>query len=92
LIHSGILLQGIVDKNSVGTSAGSIVHICWLQNGWEDTRNFMNQIQAVVNYWFVNVSYSVSVSDTVADANTINNIQNTLNEAKEKVFFFFNLD
>jgi len=85
LIHSGILLQGIVDKNIVGTSAGSIVHICWLQNGWEETRNFMNQIQAVVNYWMVNVSYSVSVSDTVADANTINNIQSTLNEAKEKV-------
>ena len=33
--------------------------------GWEQTRDFMNQIQAVVNYWMVNVSYSVSVSDTV---------------------------
>jgi DNA-directed RNA polymerase II subunit RPB1 len=85
LIHSGELMQGIVDKNTIGTSAGSIVHITWLQMGWEDTRSFMNQIQAVVNYWFVNVSYTVSVSDTVADASTINNIQATLNEAKEKV-------
>jgi DNA-directed RNA polymerase II subunit RPB1 len=45
----------------------------------------MNQIQAIVNYWFCNISYTVSVSDTVADASTINNIQATLNEAKEKV-------
>jgi DNA-directed RNA polymerase II subunit RPB1 len=85
LIHSGELLQGIVDKNTVGTSAGSIVHITWLQMGWEETRSFMNQIQAIVNYWFCNISYTVSVSDTVADASTINNIQATLNEAKEKV-------
>ena len=85
LIHSGELLQGIVDKNTVGTSAGSLVHITWLQMGWEETRSFMNQIQAIVNYWFCNISYTVSVSDTVADASTINNIQATLNEAKEKV-------
>eukprot|EP01038_Epipyxis_sp_PR26KG_P008142 gene8142-11021_t len=85
LIHSGILLQGIIDKNSVGTSGGSIVHVCWISKGWEETRSFMNQIQTVVNYWLVNTSYSVSISDTVADATTINNIQSTLNEAKEKV-------
>lgn len=85
LIHSGILLQGIVDKNIVGASGGSIVHICWLSKGWEETRDFMNQIQAVVNYWMVNTSYSVGISDTVADATTINAIQSTLNEAKEKV-------
>ena len=85
LIHNGTLLTGIVDKNIVGTSGGSIVHVTWLQKGWEETRNFMNQIQAVVNFWMANVSYSVSVSDTVADADTIRNIQSALNEAKEKV-------
>ncbi|RYH23447.1 hypothetical protein EON65_17735 [archaeon] len=85
LIHSGILLQGTVDKNIVGASGGSIVHVCWVQKGWEETRSFMNQIQGVVNYWMVNTSYSVGVADTVADAATINNIQATLNEAKEKV-------
>jgi DNA-directed RNA polymerase II subunit RPB1 len=85
LIHNGVLLQGIVDKNIVGTSGGSIVHVTWLQRGWEETRNFMNQIQGVVNFWMANTSYTVSVSDTVADADTIHNIQSALNEAKEKV-------
>jgi DNA-directed RNA polymerase II subunit RPB1 len=85
LIHSGILLQGIVDKNIVGTSGGSIVHVTWLQKGWEETRNFMNSIQGIVNYWMVNTSYSVGISDTVADAATIQNIQDTLDKAKEKV-------
>lgn len=85
LIHSGQLMHGIVDKNIVGASGGSVVHICWLQLGWEETRAFMNQIQCVVNYWMVNTSYSVGVADTVADADTINNIQATLDEAKTKV-------
>ena len=85
LIHDGLLLSGIVDKNIVGASGGSIVHVTWLSKGWEETRNFMNQIQGIVNFWFVNTSYSVSVSDTVADAKTIEDIQDTLNKAKEKV-------
>lgn len=85
LIHDGELLQGTVDKNIVGTSGGSVIHITWLQKGWEDTRDFMNQIQCVVNYWLASNSYSIGVSDTVADASTINNIQDTLNTAREKV-------
>lgn len=85
LIHNGDLLQGIVDKNIVGASGGSIVHICWVQKGWEETRNFMNQIQAIINYWMVNTSYTVGVCDTVADVSTINGIQDTLNQAKKRV-------
>lgn len=69
----------------MGTSGGSIVHVTWLEKGWEETRSFMNQVQTVVNYWMVNTSYSVGVSDTVADATTINTIQATLDEAKKKV-------
>ena len=85
LVHQGVLLHGIVDKNIVGTSGGSMVHVSWLEKGWEETRSFMNQVQTVVNYWMVNTSYSVSVSDTVADAATINKIQETLDDAKKKV-------
>ena len=85
LIHSGELMQGIVDKNIVGTSGGSIVHVCWLEDGWEETRRFMNQVQTVVNYWLVNTSFSVGISDTVADVATMKTIQDTLDEAKSKV-------
>jgi DNA-directed RNA polymerase II subunit RPB1 len=85
LIHSGMLMHGIVDKNIVGTSGGSIVHICWLEKGWEETRSFMNQVQTVVNSWMVNNSYSVGVSDTVADAKTISDIHDVLNDAKDRV-------
>ena len=85
LIHEGELLQGIMDKNTVGTSGGSMVHICWLQEGWKETRRFMNQVQCVSNYWMSTTSYTVSVSDTVADSITMTKIQDTLDDAKNKV-------
>ena len=85
LIHSGMLMSGIVDKNIVGTSAGSIVHVCWLSKGWEETRAFMNQCQTAVNYWMAQTSYTVSISDTVADNKTMESIQDTLDTAKKQV-------
>ena len=85
LVHEGELLQGIMDKNTVGTSGGSMVHVCWLQEGWKETRRFMNQVQCVANYWMANTSYTVSVSDTVADSVTMTKIQDTLDDAKIKV-------
>lgn len=85
LIHSGELLCGTVDKNVVGTSGGSIVHITWLSKGWEETRAFMNQLQCAVNYWMLNTSYTVSVSDTVADDNTMANIADAIRTAVDRV-------
>ena len=36
LIHSGELICGTVDKNIMGTSGGSVVHVTWLSLGWEE--------------------------------------------------------
>lgn len=85
LILDGQVIMGIMDKNIIGNSGGSIVHVCQLQDGWQETRRFMGEVQCVVNYWMVNTSYTVGVADTVADKATMNQIQNTLDEAKVKV-------
>ncbi|CAM9294553.1 unnamed protein product [Ectocarpus fasciculatus] len=85
LVLDGQVIMGIMDKNIIGNSGGSVVHVCQLQDGWQETRRFMGEIQCVVNYWMVNTSYTVGVADTVADKATMNQIQNTLDEAKVKV-------
>ena len=85
MIHNGILLHGIVDKKIVGASSGSIVHVLWLQKGWEETRAFMNGIQKIVNYWFVNTSYTVGICDTIADAKTLEGIAKSIQSAKKKI-------
>ena len=85
LIIDGELIHGIVDKKIVGATAGSIVHVTFLDKGWELTRDFMNCVQTVVNYWMVNTSYTVGICDTVADAKTMVNITRSINEARDRV-------
>jgi DNA-directed RNA polymerase II subunit RPB1 len=85
LILNGELIQGVIDKAIVGAKAGSIVHMTWLDLGWEETRRFMNEVQMVANAYMVNRSYTVGVADTVADESTMNEIHAALAEAKENV-------
>ena len=85
IIRNGYLISGTMDKNIIGTTGGSVVHQTWLEKGWEETRSFMNQCHLIINYWMAQNSYSVGVSDTVADKETMVKIQATLDESKEKV-------
>jgi len=85
LIIHGKLLTGIIDKKMVGSSAGGVIHTSWLECGWDRTRLFMDQIQQIVNYWLVNISFSIGVADTVADPATIRTIEETIDDAKGQV-------
>lgn len=85
LILNGELIQGTIDKAIVGAKAGSIVHMTWLDLGWEETRRFMNEVQMVTNAWMCKRSYTVGVADTVADETTMEAIHEALSEAKTNV-------
>jgi DNA-directed RNA polymerase II subunit RPB1 len=84
-IQDGELLMGILDKCTLGMSQGSLIHITWLEKGWEETRRFMDQLQQVMNYWMLHTSFSISISDTVADSDTMKTVSSILDKAKEKV-------
>lgn len=45
--------MGILCKKSLGTSAGSLVHISYLEMGHDVTRLFYSNIQTVVNNWLL---------------------------------------
>jgi len=45
--------MGILCKKSLGTSAGSLVHISYLEMGHDITRLFYSNIQTVVNHWLL---------------------------------------
>uniref|UniRef100_A0A3B4B8G5 DNA-directed RNA polymerase subunit n=1 Tax=Periophthalmus magnuspinnatus TaxID=409849 RepID=A0A3B4B8G5_9GOBI len=47
------LIMGILCKKSLGTSAGSLVHISYLEMGHDITRLFYSNIQTVVNNWLL---------------------------------------
>ncbi|GMI08152.1 hypothetical protein TrLO_g5004, partial [Triparma laevis f. longispina] len=85
LIREGKLLCGIVDKKTIGTGMGGLIHTSWLDVGFDETRRFMNQIQQITNYWVLQCSFSIGVIDTIADKSTMVDIEKTINNAKQQV-------
>lgn len=53
IVENGELIMGILCKKSLGTSAGSLVHISYLEMGHDITRLFYSNIQTVVNNWLL---------------------------------------
>lgn len=62
-----------------------MIHISWLEMGWDATRLFMNLIQKVTNNWLVATSFSIGIADTVADTDTIHTIEGIIDDAKGQV-------
>lgn len=108
--------MGILCKKSLGTSAGSLVHISYLEMGHDITRLFYSNIQTVVNNWLLiegergpsrpirtprfqsifallisifknslTSGHSIGIGDSIADAKTYLDIQNTIKKAKQDV-------
>ena len=84
-IQEGELLEGTVDKKTIGSGMGGLIHTAWLDVGFEETARFMNQVQVVVNYWVLQSSFSIGIIDAVADLETMKQIEGTINKAKKQV-------
>ena len=84
-IQEGELLEGTVDKKTIGSGMGGLIHTAWLDVGHEDTVRFMNQVQQLINYWVLQCSFSIGVCDAVADVETMRQIESTINKAKLQV-------
>ncbi|KAK2510963.1 hypothetical protein Q9966_016770 [Columba livia] len=77
--------MGILCKKSLGTSAGSLVHISYLEMGHDTTRLFYSNIQTVINNWLLIEGHTIGIGDSIADAKTYQDIQNTIKKAKQDV-------
>ena len=85
VIEEGELICGMLDKKSLGTSGGSLIHVTWNEYGPPAARAFIGVWQRVVNYWIVNRGYSIGIGDTIADAKTMDDIVQTIDSSKKEV-------
>lgn len=85
IIQQGEIMSGMLDKKTLGTSQGSLVHIIMNENGPEATKRFLGQTQQLVNYWLLQVGFSVGISDTIADPQTRLDVERTIKTAKNDV-------
>jgi len=85
MIEHGEIIYGIVDKKTVGASAGGLVHVIMREKGPDVCCNWFNGMQRVVNYWLLQNGFSIGIGDTIADRDTMSYITRTIAEAKDKV-------
>lgn len=84
-IQNGELLEGIIDKKTIGSGMGGLIHTAWLDKGWQANADFMIQVQQMTNYWVLQHSFSIGVMDAVADVDTMKQIESTINKSKLQV-------
>ncbi|KAL0236455.1 hypothetical protein GEMRC1_003037 [Eukaryota sp. GEM-RC1] len=85
VIHNGELMMGMVDKNTVGRSDGSLIHILVKDHGYAASRQFLSQIQRVLHQFMQIRGFSIGISDVIADSSTMSTINRTIDDAKLKV-------
>lgn len=84
-ITNGVLICGIVDKKTVGSSANGLVHVTWKEFGPRRTDQLLSDIQVLVNHYMLHRGQSIGIGDTIADEATMGVVINTINSAKQSV-------
>lgn len=54
-----------MQKEIVGSGAGGLIHIIWLEIGPDATNHFITTTQRIVNNWLMQNSFSVGAADIV---------------------------
>lgn len=85
LIDQGNLLCGVIDKSSIGSTSGGIIHIIMNEIGPDGAKDFMGQVQVLINYWLLNQSFTIGIGDSVADSSTSEDIQKIIENCKKDV-------
>ncbi|CAI8497078.1 unnamed protein product [Hanseniaspora opuntiae] len=85
LVIDGEIIFGVVDKKTVGSSAGGLIHVVTKEKGPYVCAKLFGNIQKVVNYWFLHNGFSIGIGDTIADEKTMVEITEAIAVAKVKV-------
>lgn len=84
-IEKGEVISGTLCKKTLGTSTGSLIHVIWEEVGPDAARKFLGHTQWLVNYWLLQNGFSIGIGDTIADAATMEKINETISKAKNEV-------
>eukprot|EP00181_Compsopogon_caeruleus_P004164 CAMPEP_0184689352 /NCGR_PEP_ID=MMETSP0312-20130426/30607_1 /TAXON_ID=31354 /ORGANISM="Compsopogon coeruleus, Strain SAG 36.94" /LENGTH=1800 /DNA_ID=CAMNT_0027146691 /DNA_START=617 /DNA_END=6019 /DNA_ORIENTATION=+ len=85
LITGGRLICGTVDKRTVGSSPGGLIHVVWKEHGPERTSHLLSDIQVLVNHWILQRGFSIGIGDSIADEFTMSHVISSINKAKNEV-------
>lgn len=81
-IKNGILYQGSLNKEHVGTSHNSIIHIIFLYKDYSVVTDFLTYAQRMINYWLGQVGFSLGYSDCLLPEKIKDSMNHTLNKIR----------
>lgn len=86
VIRNGVLLAGPIDRKSVGAQQGGLIHIIFNDYGSEAAKNFIDNIQRIVNFFLLHISsFSVGIGDCVANSRTLTLCKSAVQGAMDEV-------
>ncbi|KKO75447.1 dna-directed rna polymerase ii largest subunit [Vairimorpha ceranae] len=86
IIRNGELLSGIIDKKSVGTTQGGLIHIIANDFSHKRITSFFDDTQKIMNKFitFIN-AFSIGIGDAIANKETMVQVQSSIENAKYQV-------
>ena len=84
-IVNGEYKRGQIDKSVLGKGSLGLIQAIFNDFNFEASENFINDIQNIVTEYMKSSSYSVGISDLLADDDTNKKIIEAMNEKKQKV-------
>ena len=84
-IKNGQLTSGGMDKDIFTKTSKGLIHTICNDNGPLRTKDFIDDLQKVVNNFLMIEGFSIGISDMIANETTNTNIKNLIKDKKEKI-------
>lgn len=85
MIKRGKLLIGAITKGVVGAAPGSLIHVIFNERGSDEVMKFINGVQRITAFFLLNFAFSVGVQDTVAETDTLKQMNSVLIKTRNEV-------
>jgi DNA-directed RNA polymerase II subunit RPB1 len=85
IIKDGNIIDGVFDKQILGTKEQGIVHIVFNEYGPERTKKFLDDAQNLITNWMLMSGFSIGLGDLMPDQESTNKMIETINDKKQAV-------
>jgi len=84
-IHNGKYIRGQLEKSTLGSTTKGIIHRICNDYGSMEASKFIDNMQNVINEYMKSSSFSVGISDLIANKTTQDSILKVLSKQKQEV-------
>jgi DNA-directed RNA polymerase II subunit RPB1 len=90
-IVKGSIISGVFDKSIVGSSSGGLVHMITNDINELETKDFLDNIQQIINSWLKFEGFTIGYGDTITSKKLKNNVRDVIKTAKGDVSNFISM-